>query len=111
MGHLSAVAMAECVANDEVALQAALTWHVRSNHYPPLPVEYVEILLDAINTYNTAEYGEKPVVLLPKDLPIVPGAARYNDEAGVWIVQCTDLFSACNAWDFVTEPHYTDEEV
>ena len=43
MGSLQAAEMAEMLSIDD-----ALAWHLRSNHYPPVPVSMVPVCIDAI---------------------------------------------------------------
>ena len=47
MGRLTAETLAE-----EFEMGSGLREHIRTNHYPPLPVEYVDIARQAINIYN-----------------------------------------------------------
>ena len=43
MGSLQAAEMAEMLE-----IESALAWHLRANHYPPVPVSMVKPCLDAI---------------------------------------------------------------
>lgn len=48
MGNLNAAAMAEAVGEGQVALRAALHWHLSSNHYPPVPASMIDPCIAAI---------------------------------------------------------------
>ena len=47
MGSLQAAAMSET----DLTLERALAWHLRSNHYPPVPESMVPTCIEAINAY------------------------------------------------------------
>lgn len=59
MGNMSAREMAEL---DTVDLRQALSWHLTSNHYPPIPTTMVEPCIEAIDNANEGEW-DKPVSL------------------------------------------------
>ena len=63
MGNLQAMAMAEAIGSG-VSLDAALVWHLRSNHFPPLPLTLVKPAKLAIRRCIRGEY-ERPRVTLP----------------------------------------------
>ncbi len=46
MGSLQAAEMAELVP-----MEQAIAWHLRSNHYPPIPASMAKPCLDAIDAY------------------------------------------------------------
>ena len=46
MGNLQAIEMA-----DLADLDTALTWHLRTNHYPPVPLTMIEPCKQAIDAY------------------------------------------------------------
>lgn len=48
MGSLQA----EEMANSNLTLEASLTWHLRSNHYPPVPLEMIPVCVEAIGLMN-----------------------------------------------------------
>lgn len=60
MGYLNALGMAE----SGVDLDVALTWHLRSNHYPPVPVEMVGPCKRAIQYAKRGDWDHR--VRLPK---------------------------------------------
>ncbi len=58
MGSLQAMEMAAL----GVELDTALTWHLRSNHYPPLPLEILEPAKQAIQFANEGQW-DAPIAL------------------------------------------------
>lgn len=91
MGSSNAAGMAEAV-NDGLDLSVALSWHLTSNHYPPLPHEYVEVAKQVIEALR-----EDPTINEPIPLPevaLIPRQAT-RDEDGLW----------CRAWDLVEALH------
>ena len=74
MGRLTAETLAE-----EFEMDSGLREHIRTNHYPPLPVEYVDIARQAINIYNnTADLDY--LIELPQDLQPRPIRVQWVDE-------------------------------
>lgn len=43
------------LANSDLDLHTSIRYHLRGNHYPPVPVEMVEPCIEAINAYNEEE--------------------------------------------------------
>jgi len=60
MGSLQAQEMAELAD-----LETALTWHLRANHYPPVPYEMIAVCKDAIEACNEWDY-ERQIELPPQ---------------------------------------------
>lgn len=60
MGALQAMEMAEMLDS-----RTAMQWHLRSNHYPPVPVSMVDPCLDAIEACNELDYDR--LIKLPFD--------------------------------------------
>ena len=50
MGALQAQEMAGLAS-----LEQGLTWHLTSNHYPPVPVSMVPVCIAAIDAYNEGD--------------------------------------------------------
>lgn len=48
MGSMQAREMANA---PELTMEDALAWHLRSNHYPPVPLSMVQPCMDAIDAY------------------------------------------------------------
>lgn len=58
MGSLQAQEM-----SDMLSLEDGLAWHLRINHYPPVPLEMIPVCIEAIRAYNDEAYDS------PIDLP------------------------------------------
>lgn len=52
MGTTGALGMAAEVNEGNVSLVSALTWHLQSNHFPPIPVQMVAVAQKAIELAN-----------------------------------------------------------
>ena len=46
---------AEDLSASELSLSEQITYHLRGNHYPPVPVSMVTPCVEAINAYNTGD--------------------------------------------------------
>lgn len=55
MGSLQAGEFARFVGEGEIALEQALSWHLTSNHYPPVPTTMIEPCKQAIEAINEDE--------------------------------------------------------
>ena len=84
MGHMQAAAFGEAVATGEIQRRAALEWHVTANHFPPLPIEYVDVAVEVIDRLDGA-YAEDvdwdELVLLPKGLRMLPREVQWLEVA------------------------------
>ena len=88
MGRLQAMEMAELAD-----LDTALAWHLRSNHYPPVPLSMLQACKDAIELCNDDS---------PYDLVSLPEGVTYkgDTEAPAWvIVEQHHLDAWLNEWD------------
>lgn len=47
----------------DMDLRTQLAIHLRTNHYPPVPLEMVDVCIDAIEAYNSGESDKE--ILLP----------------------------------------------
>lgn len=52
MGTTGAMGMAGGVAEGTVSLEAALHWHLVSNHFPPVDPSFIPVALQAIEWAN-----------------------------------------------------------
>ena len=87
MGKLQADEFASLVSEGVIDLRQAITWHLTSNHYPPVPVSWVEPCIEAVEYVNAYE-GDTEVAL--------PEGIIYmgNETAPAWvIVQAYHLYS------------------
>ena len=92
MGSLQAMEIAEALEIDD-----ALAWHLRSNHFPPIPLSMIEPCKEAIQNALAGEWTK--LVSLPegvgyKGLTVAPTDAIIEqhhldpwvelDEEGLW---------------------------
>ena len=56
MGNPQAAAYAELVEDGTTGLSTALTAHLQSNHYPPVPTTMVPACIEAIDLANQDDY-------------------------------------------------------
>ena len=54
MGALQAMDMAETVD-----INTALSWHLTSNHYPPVPTSMVPVCIEAIDAANEDDWDRE----------------------------------------------------
>ena len=66
MGRTGAMGMATEVGEGNVSIEAALHWHLTSNHYPPLPVTLIPAAMRAIKVARKEQWHRK--ILMPKNL-------------------------------------------
>lgn len=74
MGYLSALDMA-----DQTDLDTALSWHLRSNHFPPVPAEMIGPCKEAIEAYHSEDLDR--FIKLPD-----PITWRDQDSAPAWAI-------------------------
>lgn len=85
MGRLTATEIAET----ELTLEDQITWHLRSNCFPPIPMSMVVPCVEAIKAYNNGDY--KRMIGLPegvgyKGLTAAPATAIIESHfLGSWI--------------------------
>lgn len=65
----------------------SMTYHLRGNFYPPLPLDYAEPAIKAWEHYLAEDYDA--VITLPADIEPHPACARKTD-AG-WELSASDL--------------------
>jgi len=54
MGNLQAMAMAET----DTSIEVQISWHLGSNHFPPVPQSMVRPCINAIDAINAGDYEE-----------------------------------------------------
>lgn len=64
MGRLSAIGFAEEVASGGISLDTALSWHLSSNHYPPVPTFFIPTCKAAIEAGQDEDWDRE--IALPK---------------------------------------------
>lgn len=103
MGTLQATEFASAVQHDTMSLETALTWHLTANHWPELPIEYVDVLAQAIRRYNSQEILDEDLVALPGDLKTVPIFAIHDPDTNTYLVEVGYLFDITHCWPFIEE--------
>lgn len=56
MGNMGAIGMAGAVEEGQISLDAALEWHLRSNHFPPVSLDWLPVCKKAIDLANADEW-------------------------------------------------------
>jgi hypothetical protein len=56
MGELGARAMSEVCDDLGIDLRQQLSWHLGSNHYPPVPQSMIEACINAIDAGNEGDF-------------------------------------------------------
>lgn len=59
MGSQSARDFAGQVADGNIELAGAVSWHLTSNHFPPLPTFFVPVAIAAIHAAQDGEWDEE----------------------------------------------------
>lgn len=60
-------------------IDTALSWHLQSNHYPPVPLSMVPVCLAAIEAANEGDYDR--LIDLPEGV-----LYRNNEQAPAWAI-------------------------
>jgi hypothetical protein len=93
MGSITALGI-----KDEVLdLETQLAYHLKGNHYPPVPVEMVKPCIEAIDAYYDEDYGrmiEMPMVgdfqILYKGMTHAPARAIVEQHHLEWFIDPVD---------------------
>ena len=56
MGHMGAMGMMGAVEDGMIDLRSALSWHLTSNHYPPVPTIMIDVAMAAIEAGNDEDW-------------------------------------------------------
>lgn len=79
MGSIYAEGIAETVSEGLTTLEQALSVHLQSNHYPPVPLAMVPVCIAAIEAYERYEY--EYLIDLPRDI-----TWKEGEQAPAWAV-------------------------
>jgi hypothetical protein len=87
MGRMTAISLAE-----ELSLEQGIEVHLRSNHYPPVPVEMVPVCIDALDAVNTDGDWDRLITLpsgiLWKGQPEAPAHAIIEQHhLEFWLIE------------------------
>jgi hypothetical protein len=69
------------MAATDTSIEVQLSWHLSSNHYPPVPQFMVPVCIEAIEAYNAGEY-DKEIAL--------PGGITYRDNPTAPVAEIVD---------------------
>lgn len=83
MGYASALDMSQMVS-----MRQALSWHIKGNHYPPLPDEYIDLAEEAINLWNDGMDADT-LIPISENLEVIPRCVKIVDYTPV--VELGDL--------------------
>lgn len=79
MGRLHAEEFANMSAEGEVSLRDAIGMHLRTNHYPPVPLSMVEPCIEAIDAGNEGD--------IDREIEMPEGVSyRGNTTAPAWAI-------------------------
>jgi len=97
----------------------AITAHLTSNFYPPLPADYVQVALAALEIANRANYGYgdwdneilEETVTWPHMLTVgMEPRGADHDETGHPVTTAMEAMEMMQLWAFVTEPDEEEDE-
>lgn len=66
MGNMQAQEFAGAVESGEMSLGMALTWHLTSNHFPPIHRDFIPVAKEAIERANEGDWDHE--ILMPNGL-------------------------------------------
>lgn len=84
-------------------LDTALVWHLRSNHYPPVPLSMLSVCKQAIELANDGEYDE--LIDLPEGT-----YWRGQEQAPVWAIVDGHHLDAFITWNMDDDPYEFEDE-
>jgi hypothetical protein len=97
MGSLHAQEFASLVQEEEISLRQALTYQLRSNHYPPVPLSMIDPCIAAIDIVQRSQWGDAESserVELPAGI-----LYRGEDSAPAWAIVEQHHLSAFIEWE------------
>jgi hypothetical protein len=103
MGTLQATEFASAVHDENISLESALDWHLTANHWPSLPVEYIEILANVIRDFNDGVIDEASDIALPSTITILPSRAEWDEDRNCYTVSAGLLIDITHCWPFIEE--------
>jgi hypothetical protein len=93
MGSVTAIGLADSVLD----LETQILYHLRGNHYPPVPAEMVQPCIDAIDAYYDEDYDrliDMPMVgnfqILYRGETQAPAHAIVDQHHLSWFIQSAD---------------------
>ncbi len=93
MGSITARGLADTTLD----LETQLLYHLKGNHYPPVPAEMVKPCIEAIDAYYDEDYSrmiEMPMVgdfqILYKGMTHAPASAIVSQHHLEWFIEPAD---------------------
>jgi len=93
MGNNFATELADRDLFPELDLEMAISIHLQSNHYPPVPLSMVQPCIDAIDAYYDEDYNK--LIELPEGVTYRGGATSAPASAIIeqhhldaWLPEC-----------------------
>ena len=90
MGSVTAIGLADSVLD----LETQILYHLKGNHYPPVPAEMVQPCIEAIDAYYDEDYGrliDMPMVgdfqILYRGETQAPAHAIVDQHHLEWFIQ------------------------
>ena len=104
MGNLQAADAAKQVRKGVFSLRDAVMVNLSSNHFPPLPAAYADLVIEAINHFNGMTAHDIAMddfmIELPEDLQPKPRNTIETTEGKLY-VWGQHLLGITHCWDFV----------
>jgi hypothetical protein len=93
MGSITAIGLADTTLD----LETQLLYHLKGNHYPPVPAEMVKPCIEAIDAYYDQDYSrmiEMPMVgnfqILYRGMTHAPASAIVSQHHLEWFIDPVD---------------------
>jgi len=93
MGSITALGIQDTVLD----LETQILYHLKGNHYPPVPAEMVKPCIEAIDAYYDEDYSrmiEMPMVgdfqILYKGMTHAPASAIVSQHHLEWFIEPAD---------------------
>jgi hypothetical protein len=106
MGNMHAEDAANLVREGTASLRMAVGMNLTSNHYPPIPGEYVEPVMAAIEAFR-----EDPDAVVDIEAVRATGMEPRLafEQDGRLMVKAADLLEITHSWAFVADGDEEDE--
>ena len=93
MGSITAIGLADTTLD----LETQLAYHLKGNHYPPVPIEMVKPCIEAIDAFYDEDFNrmiEMPMVgdfqILYKGMSHAPASAIVEQHHLEWFIEPAD---------------------
>ncbi len=93
MGSITAIGLADTTLD----LETQLAYHLKGNHYPPVPIEMVKPCIEAIDAFYDEDFNrmiEMPMVgdfqILYKGMTHAPASAIVSQHHLEWFIEPVD---------------------